>query len=146
MIECPCCHKLFDETKRYHISLAHVGAELKTNGVGYFAFFRNKQMDLEFLKRDIRNVDIFASVLANYAKKKQVPGFVLAPQGSRAAKNGFHFLTEVAERAALIYPFVISKPFVNRENKIYFSPDANFSKKFFILDDIVTRGRTIKKM
>jgi hypothetical protein len=132
---------------RQHFAFSNCDTVCRSSGVEYFALFRNNEMDLEALKTNKKNALIFTAPLYEYLTRKGIKNIVIAPPGSRSEKNGFNFLQEVVKPMEAQFNFI--SPFVNKNNRISLSPDwdsKDLPKKFIILDDITTRGTTLKKM
>jgi hypothetical protein len=133
------------EEKKTHFSFSSCYKKLKTNGVEYFALFRNNDMDLEKLKENLKNVDIFVLPVVETIKSMGIKNIAVAPSGARAEKNGFHFATELLRKVKEIVDINILLPFKNKNNHIEYS-GKKIPSGTYLFDDIVTRGTTIKKM
>lgn len=129
---------------RQFYSFSKVDKMLKTNGVEYYCLYRNRGMNLEKLKERIDNIYIFVTPLSEYFIKNGIKNLCVAPPGSRSEANGFHFATELLKAVKKISDIKIVSPFVNIKNKITLMDkiDGNF----YLFDDIITRGTTLKKM
>ena len=134
------------EIKRTHFSFSNCGKILKTGGIEYFALFRNNNMDLENLKADISNIEIFVIPLVNYIMANNIKSIVIAPKGSRYEKYGFHYVTELMLLVSKYTEIKVVNPFKNIRNHIIIDKDINIPKESIIFDDICTRGTTLKKM
>jgi hypothetical protein len=134
-----------EQEKKCHYSFNNCYSYLKTKGVKYYSLFRNNDMDLEILKTDIKNINVFIYPLVVLFKKKKIKNVVLAPKGDRFQKNGFHFMSEIIFKIKEIIPINVYEPFSKNGNKIIYK-NTKLPENVFIFDDIVTFGTTIKKM
>lgn len=132
--------------KKMHFSFSNVYDFLNTHGIKYFCLFRNNEMDLEELKKNIKNIDPFVYPLINYLKFKNIKKIAIAPTGERAELNKFHFATELLKACKNYYDFDFIEIFENVRNRITLKSNVIESEKYYLFDDIVTRGNTLKKM
>jgi hypothetical protein len=138
------------DKKKCHFSFS-ICNNLLTTGVGgghmkYYALYRNKDMDLELLKSEKYNILLFVSPLIQYFKSNNIKNIIIAPKGTRAKKNGFHFVTELMAECKKYITLNIIDIFENKNNKIYLKKNIDIPKDCIIFDDILTRGTTLKKM
>ena len=133
--------------KNKYISISHHYTICNTNFKNeYFAFYRNKNMNLEWLKQNKINILFFVEPLKKYLNDNNIKKIYVAPHGDRFLKNGFHFITEICN---LIDNIEFIHPFENIKNKINLKKeflDYNFKDNDYILDDIVTFGSTVRRM
>lgn len=132
--------------QRQNFSFSVCNATLTTQGIEYYALFRNIKMDLEFLKSSPQHIEMFIMPLLNFIKQNNINQIVHAPAGLRTTKYGFHFVTEILNKCRIYTNFEIINAFVNENNKIKLVPNAKYSPDAWIFDDIVTRGNTLRKM
>ncbi len=112
--------------------------------IPFFCLYRNIEMELEKLKSDIRNILPFVYPLAKYLQDNYIKKIAIAPKGDRNEINNFHFVTELMNEVAKIYPVEIFAPFEKIGSRIKMTSVA--PEDCFLFDDIITFGTTIKRM
>jgi hypothetical protein len=137
--------KITEGIKKTYFSFSASNRTLRTNNTEYHSIYRNSGMNLEVLKSNINNVFPFVYPVVDCFKTFGVKKVVPAPKGSRFEKNGFHFVTEILNKVATIISIEIFDIFINKKNKIILNGAAP-DDDFFIFDDIVTFGTTIKNI
>jgi len=132
--------------KRKNFSFSKLNNYRRTQGVEYFALFQNIKMNLEYLKSEPENVDMFVMPMIKFITENNVKQILPGPKGSRTLKNGFHFATLLLEKTQRYVDFQIIDAFENRNNHIYLKENIAFDTDAYLFDDICTRGTTIRKM
>lgn len=137
--------------RKQNFSFSHCNKTMKTQGLEYYAIFKNIKMDLEYLKSSPENIDMFIMPMVKFIEQNNVKTIVYAPAGARTAKNGFHFVTELLFRTRRYVDFIMVNAFENNNNHIIlktgiYSLQDKITEDAFLFDDIVTRGNTMRKM
>jgi hypothetical protein len=128
------------ERQRIDLRMRPIYKDLTTGGVDYFCLFRNNDMDLEALKANPANALLFVGPLAQVLKDRGIKVVAAAPRGDHTKLNGFHFVSDVVERAAYLSGSKVVHPF---EKGRTVTAVKKCPKDCVIIDDIITRGRTM---
>lgn len=127
-----------------YISMTYTKGKYRTKGLEHFSLFRNNEMDLEKLKKDIKNTEIFVGPLLNFIKENNIDNIIIPPPGDRTKENGFHFIDVVVSCVSALSGISIDRPFVNTNNRIKLKDGFNKEyDKAVVVDDIITRGNTM---
>jgi hypothetical protein len=128
------------EGKKKYFSFSNGYKSYKSTKAGdVFCLFLNVNTDLEWLKSDINNKNIFVNPLQTYLELNNINKIIIAPKG-------FHFLTEITNKLTNIE---VIEPFQNIKNKITLKKEFEkyeFNSNDILIDDIITFGSTLNRM